>query len=161
MELARGSERAELLCKGGSTARVSLPALRVERLRRSGAWERGMSQRARGMGFWGSCNARARARRRRRALSWPGHGDGEVAAARAVLAAWRRERAPALGKEGGGMLRRDAWKPRGAGGGLGAALHGGVGAALHSGGGNRVGELEEWEKDPNAIFEISRDQTVK
>ena len=51
-----------------------------------------------------------RARRRRRALSWPGHGDGEVAAARAVLAAWQRERAPARGKEGGGMLRRDAWK---------------------------------------------------
>jgi len=83
-----------------------------------------MSERTRGMGFWGSCIARARARRRRRALSWPGHGDSEVAAARAVLAAWRRERAPARGKEGGGMLRRDAWKLPGRRW-PGLALHGG------------------------------------
>ena len=36
-------------------------------------------------------------------------------------------------------------------------------SALHctTAGRNRAGELEEGEKDPNAISEISRDQTVK
>ena len=35
-------------------------------------------------------------------------------------------------------------------------------AVLHSGGAeNRADELEEGEKDPNAISEISRDQNVK
>ena len=161
VELARGSERAEEGCSGGSAAVPSMPGLRVERRRRSGAWERGEGERARGMGFWGSCNARARTRRRRRALSWPGHCDGEVAAARAVLATWRRERAPARGKEGGGMLRRDAWKLPGRRW-PGLALHGGR-AAL-TGGAVKQSKQAGRRKGKTGCFAISknsRDQTVK
>ena len=120
-----------------------------------------MSERVRGMGFWGSCIARARARRRRRALSWPGYGDGEVAAARAVLAAWRRERAPARGKEGGGMLRRDAWKLPGRRW-PGLALHGRR-AALTGGAVKQSKQAgrRKGKRDLNTISENSRDQTVK
>ena len=163
-ELARGSARAELLWNGGSTARVSLLALRVERRRRSGAWERGMSERARGMGFWGSCNARARARRGRRPLQRARHRGGEVAAARAVLgSAGRVARQGRLQREatggGGGAARR-----------VGASAKQDVaGLALHGAGGStaqrRHGKTEQagWKKgikDLNAISKNSRDPNV-
>ena len=45
--LARGSEWAEELQRGGSTARSSSPAFKVERRRRSGVSGQGKSERAR------------------------------------------------------------------------------------------------------------------
>ena len=152
-ELARGSERAELLWNGGSMARVSLPAFGVERRRCSGARKRGMSERARGMGRWGFCGAPARERSERRALQRARHRGGEVAAARAVLAAWRRERAPARGKEGGGKLRRDAWKLPGRRW-PGLALHGGR-AAL-TGGAVKQSKQAGRRKGKTGCFAISK-----
>ena len=75
--------------------------------------------------------------------------------------AWHGRGAPARAKEGGGEHQCDAWKPARVKmwpGGLSTAPAGG---ALHSSGENRAKELEEGEKDPNEISEISRDQTVK
>ena len=131
-ELARGSARAELLWNGGSTARVSLLALRVERRRRSGAWERGEGERARGMGFWGSCNARARARIEAGALPWASHGGDEVAAGGRLWAAWHGRGGSSAKQEAVERVGSDAWVPaRSRGGRL--ALHG-ERVALHSGG---------------------------
>ena len=62
--------------------------------------------------------------------------------------------------KGSGKLRSDAWASR-----QEVARGGGsprrAGGALHSGGENRAKELEEGEKVPNEISEISRDQTIK
>ena len=84
----RGSEAERLVrsIEGGEGRRrgfdgeVKLVEVRAEGRRCSAAWERVKGERARGTGRWGICSAAARERRERRALSWPGHGDGEVAA---------------------------------------------------------------------------------
>src|SRR6185312_11024820 len=101
---------------------------------------RGASERASRMACWGFCKARARARRGRRPQPWPGHGDGEVATVRRLWAAWRRRGHQREAKGGGG----------------GAARRVGA-SAKQDVGGNRAEELEEGEKDPNVISEISRD----
>ena len=125
------------------------------------AWERGASERVRGIACWGFCKACARARRGQRPLPWPGHGDGEVATNGLLWAVWHYRGAPARAKEGGGEAPRRRVGASAKQEGAGLTLHGVGGGALHSGGENRAKELEEEEKDPNIISEISRDQTVK
>ena len=98
-ELARVSARAEELWRGGSAARVSLPALRVER--RRVLW-RGSEEKAKEQAKWGAvvfvvpvrvlgeggglCSERSTA-----ALRWQPRGR--------LWAAWRREGAPARVKK--------------------------------------------------------------
>ena len=57
-----------------------------------------------------------------------------MAAGGGALSAWQGEETARCEAKAAVVFLGDAWKPRGAGGGSGAALHGGVGAALHSGG---------------------------
>ena len=72
----------------------------VERRRRSVASGQGKSERVRGKDQGEPPGSGARERKEQRALSWPGHGGGEVAAARSFWAAWRREGAPERGESG-------------------------------------------------------------
>ena len=163
-ELARVSARAEELRRGGFDGGVELAGVLWMAAVCSGAWERGASERTSGMERGGFCKARARARRGRRPLQRARHRGGEVAAARAALgsagACGRARRGIAQWQRAAGKLRSDAWASRQ------EVARGGsspwrAGGALHSGGENRSKELEEGEKDPNEISEISRDQTVK
>ena len=98
---------------------IELVGVAGERRRRSGVWERGMSERARGLGCGGPLDAGARERKSGRALSRAIHGGGEVAAGGAVGARGTGRRAPARGQKSGEGLGRDAWVPRRAGGGRG------------------------------------------
>ena len=89
------------------------------------------------------------------------HGGGEVAAAGGSLGCVARQGSTSASKGGrwGASVRRvEASASQDV---AGRALHGAGGGALHSGGENKAKELEEGEKDPNTISEISRDQTVK
>ena len=88
---------------------VELAGVPAGRRRRSAAWERGESKRARGLGRWGSSIARALARRERRALKGALHGGGEVAAVGEVLGAAGRVAREGEGQReatGGGGARR-------------------------------------------------------
>ena len=80
----------------------------VERRRRSVASGQGKSERVRGKDQGEPPGSGARERKERRALSWPGHGGGEVAAARRFWAAWRACTRPAeqLGWRQGPSRRR-------------------------------------------------------
>ena len=69
--------------------------VQVERRRRSVASGQGKSERVRGKDQGEPPGSGACERKERRALSWPGHGDGEVAAARRFWAAWRACTRPA------------------------------------------------------------------
>jgi hypothetical protein len=163
-ELARVSARVVELRRGGFDGGAELAGVLWMAAVYSGAWERGASKRTSGMECGGFFKARARARRGRRPLQRARHNGGEVAAARAALgstgAHGRARRGTAQWQRAVGKLRSDAWASRQ------EVARGGsspwpAGGALHSGGENRSKELEEGEKDPNEISEISRDQTVK
>ena len=71
------------------------------------------------MGCGGSCSTAAREKSSSGALSWPGHGDSEVAAGSFGVAWQGEKRASARGRSGG-EVQRDAWMPAQAGGGRGA-----------------------------------------
>ena len=79
----------------------------------------------------------------------------------AALGGVAKEGAPARAKEGGGELRRDAWASRQEVARGGGSPRRAGGAALHSGSETEQRSWRKGEKDPNAISEISRDQTVK
>ena len=87
---------------------AKLAGVRAGRRRCSGAWGRGESKRVRGKDQGEPPSSGARERKERRALSWPGHGGGEVAAARRFWAAWRACTRPAeqLGWRRGPSRRR-------------------------------------------------------
>ena len=80
-----GGAAVEARLDGGLEARRRS----VERRRRSVASGQGKSERVRGKDQGEPPGSGARERKERRALSWPGHGGGEVAAARRFWAAWR------------------------------------------------------------------------
>ena len=113
----RGSEAERLVTsiEGGEGRRRGfdgegeLAGVRAERRRCSGAWKRGKGERALGLACWGTCSAHARERRERRGLSWPVHGDGEVAVSGRFLARGTERRAPARGKRVVETVGRDAW----------------------------------------------------
>ena len=69
--------------------------------------------------------------------------------------------APARGKEGGGRLRRDAWKLACRRWHWEAALHGGRAALCTAAVSKQVGRQEKGKMGCFAIFEISRDLNVK
>ena len=87
---------------------IELVGVAGERRRRSGVWERGMSERARGLGCGGPLDAGARKRWGSRALRRPSHGGGEVASTGRFWAAWRACTRPAeqLGWRRGTSRRR-------------------------------------------------------
>ena len=131
----------------------------VRRWWRSGASEWGKSERVRGTVRGGICSAAACERRERRALSWPGHGDGEVAAGGRFWARGTAGEAPARGKK--------RWRRSG-------AMRG---AVLQAGGGRagpprrrraeqrrrqekQRGRLEVEEKETGCNFRNFRDLTV-
>jgi len=156
--LARGSEWAEELQRGGSTAVSSSPAFKVERRRRSELWERGNGKITRGLACGGICSAVARARGGQRLLPRACHRGGEVAAARAALRS-----VGARGTTGGGTAR---WQGRRGVSGRcveatrsrrwrgEVALHGG--RAAHGSGGEQAGkQAGEEDRDPNEISKIS------
>ena len=95
----------------------------------------GKSERVRGKDQGEPPGSGARERKERRALSWPGHGGGEVAAARSFWAAWRREGRSSAKEEGVEELLCDAWKLAG-GRWRGRAAQSG-GRAAHGTGGER------------------------
>jgi len=66
----------------------------------SGVWEWGVSEKASGEAFWGTCSAAARENSRAEALCWPSHGGV------AVAAAWARRGGVA---RGGGSSARGQW----------------------------------------------------
>ena len=81
---------------------LELAGVRAERRRGSGVWGHGFGERTRGMGCGSSCSTAAREKSSSGALSWPGHGDGEVAAGGGFGVAWQGEkRASARGRSGG------------------------------------------------------------
>ena len=84
-----------------------------------GVLERGSEEKAKERGEWvaGVFVVLLRERRKRRALSWPGHGDGEVAAGGRFWARGTERRALARGKRALETVGHDAWVPAQAGGG--------------------------------------------
>ena len=133
----------------------------VERRRRSVASGQGKSEKVRGKDQGEPPGSGVRERKERRALSWPGHGGGEVAAARSFWAAWRREGRSSAKEEGVEELLCDAWKLAG-GRWRGRAAQSG-GRAAHGTGGER----EQRETDtgrrqgPKRNFQNFRDLSVK
>ena len=154
-------------CRGGAglgwrlRGGVELAGVQAGRRRRSAAWERGESKRARGMGLWGSLIARARVRRGRRALPAAVHGGVAVAAVGAVLeAAGARGSAGRLQREatggGGGRPRRVGASARRSNGresreGVGGGAVGGVGGEKQS------REVGDGHKGRFVITKSSRD----
>ena len=126
----------------------------VERRRRSVASGQGKSERVRGKDQGEPPGSGARERKEWRALSWPGHGGGEVAAARSFWAAWRREGAPARGRRAVEEERRDAWVPARGELMAGKPLHNAGGGAVggrrreteQGGGGGRKGQFCNFQK---------------
>jgi len=104
-----GGAAVEVRLDGGLEARRRS----VERRRRSVASGQGKSERVRGKDQGEPPGSGARERKEQRALSWPGHGGGEVAAARSFWAAWRREGRSSAKEEGVEELLCDAWKLEG------------------------------------------------
>ena len=77
------------------------------------------------MDCWGICSTVAREKSSSKALSWPGHGDGEVAAGGDFGVAWQGEKRASARGRSGGEVQRDAWMPAQAGGGRGGGPEGG------------------------------------
>ena len=103
----------------GVRRRPGLAGVRCGAATCSGVWEWGVSEKASGEAFWGTCSAAAREKSRAGALQRARHRDGEVAAAGLGGGTWQsKERHSAMAK-GGGELLCDAWKPARARGGAG------------------------------------------
>ena len=124
----------------------------VRRGWRSGASEWGKSERVRGTVRRGICSAAARKRREWRALSWPGHGDGEVAAGgRSVLCGTAESGGGGRARRVGRFCKQEV---------AGLALHGSDGAEQRWRQEKQKGRLEVEEKGPVCNFQNFRDLTV-